>query len=36
MNKDLTDASNMVKRYYEIQQKKIMDRLEAKMGKATE
>ena len=36
MNKDLTDASNMVKQYYEIQQKKIMDCLEAKMGKATE
>jgi hypothetical protein len=36
MNKDLTNASDMVKRYYEIQQKKIMDCLEAEMGKATE
>jgi dTDP-4-dehydrorhamnose reductase len=36
MNKDLTNASDMVKQYYEIQRKKIMDCLEAKMGKATE
>jgi hypothetical protein len=35
MSQDLSGASDMVKRYYELEQKTIMERLEAEMAKKT-
>jgi hypothetical protein len=36
ISKDLTGASKMVKRFYEIEQKKIMAQLEAELEKSAE